>query len=111
MKTIILITFLLVSINSRTVYMCHDDPFKDEQCMKKEKIGSNTFYWLRKCKGSKVCVRLPYYGGIIGSCSIKVRSHYDGESCANGNKCTSGVCDGTKRIGKNKSQNCKVGLG
>ena len=91
--------------------MCHDDPFIDEQCMKKEKIGENTFVWLRKCKGSKVCVDLPYYGGITGSCIIKVRSHYDGESCANGNKCTSGNCDGTKCIGKDQGIQCEPGLG
>ena len=111
MKTIILITFLLVSINSRTVYMCHDDPFKDEQCMKKEALGTNTFYWVRKCKGAKVCVDLPYYGGIIGACSIKVRPHYDGESCANGNKCGSGICDGTKCKGLNPDVECIRGLG
>ena len=111
MKTIILITFLLVSINSRTVYMCHDDPFKDEQCMKKETLGTNTFYWVRKCKGAKVCVQLPYYSGIIGACSIKVRSHYDGEECANGNKCTSGICDGTKCKGLNPDIECIPGLG
>ena len=91
--------------------MCHDDPFIDEQCMKKEKIGENTFIWLRKCKGSKVCAKLPYYGGITGSCIIKVRSHYDGESCANGNKCTSGNCDGTKCIGKDQGIQCEPGLG
>ena len=99
------------TISSRIVYMCHDDPFKDEQCMKVEKLGSNTFYWVRKCKGSQICVRLPYYGGIIGGCSIKVRSHYDGESCANNNKCTSGVCDGTKCKGKTSGQRCEIGLG
>ena len=91
--------------------MCHDDPFKDEQCMKKETLGSNTFYWVRKCKGAKVCVDLPYYNGIIGACSIKVRSHYDGESCANGNKCTSGICGGTKCKGLNPGVACEVGLG
>ena len=91
--------------------MCHDDPFIDEQCMKKEKIGENTFIWLRKCKGSKVCVNLPYYGEITGSCIIKVRSHYDGESCANGNKCTSGNCDGSKCVGKDKGIQCEPGLG
>ena len=111
MKTIILITLLLVSINSRTVYMCHDDPFKDEQCMKKETLGSVDFVWVRKCKGAKVCVDLPYYNGIIGACSIKVRSHYDGESCANGNKCTSGICGGTKCKGLNPGVACEVGLG
>ena len=111
MKTIILITFLLVSINSRTVYMCHDDPFKDEQCMKKETLGSVDFVWVRKCKGAKVCVDLPYYNEIIGACSIKVRSHYDGESCANGNKCTSGICGGTKCKGLNPGVACEVGLG
>ena len=42
---------------------------------------------------------------------IKVRSHYDGESCANNNKCTSGVCDGTKCKGKAKDQRCEKGLG
>ena len=91
--------------------MCHDDPFKDEQCMKREKLGSNTFYWVRKCKGAKVCVTLPYYNGIIGSCSIKVRPHYDGESCANGNKCSSGICGGTSCKGLNPNVKCEVGLG
>ena len=91
--------------------MCHDDPFKDEQCMKKETLGTNEFVWVRKCKGAKVCVNLPYYGGIIGACSIKVRSHYDGEECANGNKCTSGICDGTKCKGLNPNIECIPGLG
>ena len=91
--------------------MCHDDPFKDEQCMKQETLGTNDFVWVRKCKGAKVCVDLPYYGGIIGACSIKVRPHYDGESCANGNKCGSGICDGTKCKGLNPNIKCEVGLG
>ena len=114
MKTIILFTLLFISIycqTGRTVIMCHDDPFKDEQCMKKEKLGSNTFYWVRKCKGAKVCVNLPYYNGIIGACSIKVRPHYDGEACANGNKCGSGICDGTKCKGLNPGVKCQRGLG
>ncbi len=83
MKTYIFLS-LIVFIFSQgrgPIYMCHDDPFIDEQCMKTETIGSNTFVWLRKCKGAKVCADLPYYGGITGSCIIKVRSHYDGESC------------------------------
>jgi hypothetical protein len=80
--------------------------------MKMEELGTNTFYWLKKCKGAQVCVELPYYNGYtIGACSIKVRSHYDGESCANGNKCTSGVCDGTKCKGKAQDQRCEPGLG
>ncbi len=112
MKSFIYITLLLIiSISSRTVILCSDDGFKDEQCMKREKLGSNTFYWVKKCKGAQVCVDLPYYGGMIGACSIKVRSHYDGESCANDNKCTSGVCDGTKCKGKTEGKNCEVGLG
>ena len=73
MKTIILFTLLFITINcGRTVIMCHDDPFKDEQCMKTETLGKNTFVWVRKCKGAKVCVDLPYYNDIIGACSIKV---------------------------------------
>ncbi len=111
MKTITIFTLLFITINCRTVYMCHDDPFKDEQCMKREKLGSNTFYWVRKCKGAKVCVQLPYYNKIIGACSIKVRPHYDGESCANGNKCGSGICDGTKCKGLNPDIQCIPGLG
>ena len=112
MKIITLITLLFVSIYcGRTVYMCHDDPFKDEQCMKRETLGTNTFVWVRKCKGAKVCVSLPYYGEIIGACSIKVRSHYDGEACANGNKCTSGICGGTKCKGLNPGIKCERGLG
>ena len=111
MKRLTYIALLLITINCRTVYKCEDDGFKDEQCMKMEELGTNTFYWLKKCKGSKVCVVLPYYGYTIGSCVIKVRSHYDGESCANNNKCTSGVCDGTKCKGKAKDQRCEPGLG
>ncbi len=112
MKSFIYITLLLIiSISSRTVLLCSDDGFKDEQCMKREELGSNTFIWVKKCKGSQVCVVLPYYGGMIGACSIKVRSHYDGESCANDNKCTTGVCDGTKCKGKAQNKNCEVGLG
>jgi hypothetical protein len=90
--------------------MCHDDDFKDEQCMKRETLGNNEFVWVRKCKGAKVCVDLPYYGKTIGACSIKVRSHYDGEICANGNKCTSGICDGTKCKGLNPDVECNVYL-
>ena len=112
MKSFIYITLLLIiSISSRDVLLCSDDGFKDEQCMKREELGSNTFIWVKKCKGAQVCVVLPYYGGMIGACSIKVRSHYDGESCANDNKCTSGVCGGTKCKGKAKDQRCEVGLG
>ena len=113
MKSFIYITLLLIiSILSRDeVILCSDDGFKDEQCMKREKLGSNTFTWVKKCKGAQVCVDLPYYGEMIGACSIKVRSHYDGESCANDNKCTSGVCDGTKCKGKSEDKNCEVGLG
>jgi hypothetical protein len=79
--------------------------------MKREKLGSNTFKWVKKCKGAQVCVDLPYYGGMIGACSIKVRSHYDGESCSNDNKCTSGVCGGTKCKGKSEGERCESGLG
>ena len=113
MKTYIFLSLIVFIFRQRVkeIYMCHDDPFIDEQCMKKEKIGENTFVWLRKCKGAKVCVNLPYYGEITGSCIIKVRSHYDGESCANGNKCTSGNCDGTKCIGKDEEIQCEPGLG
>ncbi len=111
MKKYILFSLFLLCTQREEIYMCHDDPFIDEQCMKKEKIGENTFIWLRKCKGSKVCADLPYYGGITGSCIIKVRSHYDGESCANGNKCTSGNCDGSKCIGKDEGIQCEPGLG
>ena len=111
MKRLTYIALLLITINCRTVFKCEDDGFKDEQCMKREVLGKNTFYWLKKCKGAQVCVVLPYYGGMIGACSIKVRSHYDGESCSNDNKCTSGVCGGTKCKGKAKDQRCEVGLG
>jgi hypothetical protein len=114
MKSFIYITLLLIiSILSRdgVIILCSDDGFKDEQCMKREVLGSNTFKWVKKCKGAQVCVDLPYYGGMIGACSIKVRSHYDGESCANDNKCTSGVCGGTKCNGKIEGDNCEVGLG
>ena len=112
MKRLTYIALLLITINcGREIYKCEDDGFKDEQCMKREVLGKNTFIWLKKCKGAQVCVDLPYYGGMIGACSIKVRSHYDGESCANDNKCTSGVCGGTKCKGKTEGENCDPGLG
>jgi len=111
MKAILIALLICITTSQRgSVYMCHDDDFKDEQCMKTEKLGENTFVWVRKCKGAKVCVGLPYYGNI-GACSIKVRSHYDGEACANGNKCTSGICDGTKCKGLNPNIKCQRGLG
>ena len=111
MKAILIALLICITTSQRGyVYMCHDDDFKDEQCMKTEKLGENTFVWVRKCKGAKVCVGLPYYGNI-GACSIKVRSHYDGEACANGNKCTSGICDGTKCKGLNPNIKCQRGLG
>ncbi len=37
------------------------------------RIGTNIFIWLKKCKGYQICVDLPYYEGIIGVYSIKVR--------------------------------------
>ena len=111
MKAILIALLICITTSQRGyVYMCHDDDFKDEQCMKTEILGENTFVWVRKCKGAKVCVGLPYYGNI-GACSIKVRSHYDGEACANGNKCTSGICDGTKCKGLNPNIKCQRGLG
>ncbi len=61
MKVYLLFSLIVFSFQRDDIYMCHDDAFIDEQCMKKEKIGLNTFYWLRKCKGAKVCVDLPYY--------------------------------------------------
>ena len=40
--------------------------------MKKEKLSSNTFYWLSKSKGSKECVDLTYYEGITVSYIIVI---------------------------------------
>jgi hypothetical protein len=48
MKVYLLFSLIVFSFQRDDIYMCHDDAFIDEQCMKKEKIGSNTFYWLRK---------------------------------------------------------------
>ena len=42
---------------------------------------------------------------------MKVRTHYDHESCANDNKCTSGICDGTKCKGYPIGHSCIMGLG
>ena len=50
--------------------MYHDDPLIDEQCMKKVKLSSNTFYWLSKYKGQKMCWF--FYGGIIVSYIIVI---------------------------------------
>ena len=49
--------------------------------MKKEKLSSNTFYWLIKSKGSKECVDLPYYEGITVSYIII----YNYNKCSSGN--------------------------
>ena len=94
-----------------SVYKCHDNSYRDEQCLTHEKLGDVEFFWVRKCKGSKVCVKLPYYGNMTGVCSIKVRSHYDGETCQKNNKCTSGICNGNKCKGFIDGHRCQPGLG
>ena len=108
-----LLSFLMITLtNSRgTVYQCLDESYADEQCLFQEKLGDINFKWVRKCKGAKVCVQLPYYNNLIGACNIKVRTHYDNEICANGNKCTSGICDGTKCKGYDIGHSCVMGLG
>lgn len=42
------------------VYRCNDGSYVDEQCLTHEKIGQVDFFWLKKCKGAKVCIKLPY---------------------------------------------------
>ena len=101
---------LITILSPRTIYMCNDSKFEDSQCLKKEKLGSNTFYWLRKCESSKVCVQLPYYGGIIGSCQKKLKLKYDGEKCNKDGDCTSKKCKKGKCKGKTKGINCEPGL-
>ena len=93
------------------VYRCNDGSYVDEQCLTHEKIGQVDFFWLKKCKGAKVCIKLPYYGGMAGVCSIKVRSHYDGESCQKDNKCTSKRCVNSKCKGLEEESRCEPGLG
>ena len=110
---LIVIFSLLIKILSgdrKQIYRCAHLNYRDEQCLTQEKLGDLQFVWLRKCKGSKVCVQLPYYGKMTGVCSVKVRSHYDGENCAKNNKCTSGICDGTKCKGFVKNHRCQPGL-
>ena len=98
-------------VSRGSVYKCHDNSYRDEQCLTHEKLGDVEFFWVRKCKGSKVCVKLPYYGNMTGVCSIKVRSHYDGETCQKNNKCTSGICNGNKCKGFIDGHRCQPGLG
>jgi hypothetical protein len=93
------------------VYRCNDGSYVDEQCLTHEKIGQVDFFWLKKCKGAKVCIKLPYYGEMAGVCSIKVRSHYDGESCQKDNKCTSKRCVNSKCKGLEEESRCQPGLG
>ena len=103
---------IISSDNTRNpIYKCNEKSYLDQQCLTQEKLGDLNFVWLRKCKGSKVCVQLPYYGGMAGVCSTKVRSHYDGESCSKDNKCTSGICDGSKCKGFPENHICVLGLG
>ena len=101
----------IYAIERDPVYRCHDNPYRDEQCLTHEKLGDVDFYWIRKCKGAKVCVKLPYYGNMTGVCSIKVRSHYDGETCQKNNKCTSGICNNNKCKGFDDGHRCQPGLG
>ena len=101
----------IYAIERDPVYRCHDNPYRDEQCLTHEKLGDVDFYWVRKCKGAKVCVKLPYYGNMTGVCSIKVRSHYDGETCQKNNKCTSGICNNNKCKGFDDGHRCQPGLG
>ncbi len=108
---IIQINKIKTDITRNPIYRCAESKYVDEQCLTQEKLGDLEFRWLKRCRGSKVCVQLPYYGGMAGVCSIKVRSHYDGESCAKNNKCTSGLCDGSKCIGLDIGRSCNIGLG
>ena len=105
-----LIIKILSQNNRGIIYRCAHLNYRDEQCLTHEKLGDLEFIWLKKCKGSKVCVQLPYYGKMTGVCSVKVRSHYDGEICSKNNKCTSGICGGTKCQGLIKSSRCQPGL-
>ena len=98
-------------IKRGSVFKCHDNAYRDEQCLTHEKLGDVDFYWVRKCKGAKVCAKLPYYGNMTGVCSIKVRPHYDGESCQKNNKCTSGICANNKCKGFIDGHSCQPGLG
>ena len=107
---LILINILKLTSLRSTVYLCADSSYADEQCLTHEKKGDVDFMWVRKCKGAKVCLLLPYYNQMIGACNIKVRTHYDRESCFNNNKCTSGICDGTKCKGFTEEQECILGL-
>ena len=72
------------------------------------RIGTNTFIWLKKCKGSQIYVDLSYYGGIIGECLIKVRSHYHVLMIIN---VLLVFVMGIKYKSKTKGQNCEIGLG
>ena len=109
-----LLSLFNISIQSEErgeIYRCNDGSYIDEQCLTHERIGKININWIKKCKGSKVCIKLPYYGGMAGVCSIKVRPHYDGESCQKNNKCTSGICENSKCKGFSDNQNCQPGLG
>ena len=111
LMSVIIILFLFPIVFLRgTVYLCGDSSYADEQCMTRETLGDIEFIWVRKCKGSKVCLTLPYYDKIIGACNVKVRTHYDGESCLNDNKCSTRICDGSKCKGYQEGHACVPGL-
>ena len=105
----ILLLFPMIFLRG-TVYLCGDSSYADEQCMNRETLGDIEFIWVRKCKGAKVCLTLPYYDKIIGACNTKVRTHYDGESCLNDNKCSTRICDGSKCKGYQEGHACIPGL-
>ena len=110
LSSIIFFYLIFISLSRGPIYLCGDDSYADEQCLHKETLGDNEFIWVRKCKGAKVCLTLPYYDKTIGACNIKVRTHYDGESCLSDNKCTTRICDGTKCKGYKEGRACIPGL-
>lgn len=57
---LILINILKLTSLRSTVYLCADSSYADEQCLTHEKKGDVDFMWVRKCKGAKVCLLLPY---------------------------------------------------
>ena len=48
---------------------------------------------------------------MTGVCSIKVRLHYESETCQKNNKCTTEICVNNKCKGFNNGHVCQPGLG
>ena len=129
MKSLFLITLLLISFTAilsketKNIYKCASDLkvdtcyFKDYQST--ESLDTYTYY-VNACPKGKYCIELSDKGnedGILVNQCMKKKHYLDeGDKCAIGSECKSGVCTDNKCVTYEEghtcssSKECKTGL-